>query len=88
LRATHPKRYLKYLTEAKYRERRDGGRALTGLDWGSVLKSPPRVRFLRSMFTDIADMLQMDPPFPIGPPALTWNPGARNSLLRNFGPRQ
>jgi len=92
-RQGHPKRYLIYLTESsaggRYRESEHGARALEGLDWRHVARSPDHTRFARSLLADLEDML--GPPSQALPSAtaagqthsLTWPP-PRDHLLRNL----
>jgi hypothetical protein len=89
LRQGHPKRYLAYLTDpgtgSRYRESDHGVRALSDLEWPTVIRDAQRTRFARSLLTDLIDML--------GTPAtdivdgdahpLTWPPPAER-VLRNL----
>jgi hypothetical protein len=72
-RARHPKRYLKFLSDpddtkpvaSRYREGRDGAKALATLDWAQVFAyQPPGIAFAYSLFDDLADALGMENPFP------------------------
>jgi hypothetical protein len=70
-RAEHPKRYLCYLNdpedegERKYREGKQGVRALATLDWAQVFAyQPPGLPFVRSFFDDLADAIGVEAPFP------------------------
>ncbi|MCA9635857.1 MAG: hypothetical protein KC420_07470 [Myxococcales bacterium] len=88
-RQGHPKRYLIFLTNARYREAAHGVAALRELDWCRVTRHRDRARFARSLLADLVDML--------GPPEqsladavaegethpLTW-PGERSPVLRNI----
>lgn len=60
--SSHPKHYLKHLlATGGYRETRQGAWALQSLNWLTVLQATPQVRFLRSLFVDIAEMIGEDP---------------------------
>ena len=62
-RATHPKRYLKFLCDPgnpssrKYREGRGGMAALSSLAWDDVFAPPEGVALARSLFADLAEGL-------------------------------
>ncbi|MEZ4311616.1 MAG: hypothetical protein R3F14_26590 [Polyangiaceae bacterium] len=64
-RARHPKHYLSFLCDPAgqstrlYKER-DGGRsALSSLDWESVVAPSHHARMVRSLLSDVADMVGM-----------------------------
>lgn len=72
-RVRHPKQYLRFLVDpddvkpmsARYREGRDGVRALATLEWAQVFAyQPPGIAFAYSLFDDIADTLGIPNPFP------------------------
>ena len=69
LRDKHPKAYLQWLCLdgsqrncTTYDETENGGRALTGLRWGTLLEQPSsQLRYLRAFLADLADVLGEDP---------------------------
>lgn len=63
-RAGHPKHYLRYLSDRKYRETKGGAAALATLDWAAVFQAPAAARFARSLFDDIATRIGVASPFP------------------------
>jgi hypothetical protein len=92
-RLHHPKWYLRWLCdptgeprEKAFRETKGGVAALAGLDWNRVLGQPGRCPFLRSFVADLADALELSPPFPDGgchPLTARHHPGRKDRLLRN-----
>jgi hypothetical protein len=88
-RKKHPKRYLQYLIDPEgadtksYREAEGGVRALRELAWPEVLSTEAHTRLARSLFSDLADALGVNTPFPGPCHPLTSNPGA-NRVLRNL----
>ena len=96
-RRVHPKHYLEYLTDPRldnnprYDELTLGCEALKQLAWGPMLtSSPTALRFARSLFTDLAEMLGESPEgcsladIDAGTcHPLTWPP-PRNRVLRNL----
>ena len=56
----HPKRYLRFLTNERYRETRDGRAALESLEWDQVLVPEPHVAAVRALINDIADFAVVD----------------------------
>lgn len=88
-RKKHPKRYLQYLVEPEgtntrpYRETEGGASALGELDWSRVLSHPNHTPLARALFTDLADALGVDNPFPGPCHPLTSRPGI-NRVLRNL----
>lgn len=87
-RRRHPKRYLKFLTDADgdgsgtYRETRGGVAALRTLAWSDVFRHRDRACFARSLFEDLADGLGRASPHLGDVAAVTWLPG-RAGILRN-----
>lgn len=96
-RRVHPKHYLEYLTDPqldnnpRYDELTLGCDALKQLAWGPMLtSSPTALRFARSLFTDLAEMLG-EPPVDCTLEdidagtchPLTWPP-PRDRVLRNL----
>lgn len=84
-RQGHPKRYVIYLADGRYRESEHGVQALAQLDWPHVTRRPEHTRFARSLLADLTDMLGTPSPelrseqtHPI-----TWPP-PRDSVLRNL----
>ncbi|HSN99074.1 MAG TPA: hypothetical protein VLS89_12345 [Candidatus Nanopelagicales bacterium] len=66
-----------------YKETREGAAALRQLAWRQVLRDPKHAQFARSLFADIAAMLDVPPPFPGDCHTLTWA-CRREQLLRNL----
>jgi hypothetical protein len=97
-RAKHPKRYLQFLCDPEglsprayfevdnLRGRPSGEAALRRLDWALVFGQTEYVRFIRSLFFDIADALdeaEIIARFAGTTHPLTWPPSA-NNVLRNI----
>lgn len=97
-RAKHPKRYLQFLCDPagvslrpyfesdNPRGRPSGEAALRHLDWALVFGNADYVRFIRSLFFDIADALdetEIAERFAGTTHPLTWPPSA-NNVLRNI----
>jgi hypothetical protein len=92
-RARHPKKYLQYLCDdaldgaTRYDEATTGARALEALDWAAALAQERDVRFLRSLFADLARVAAPAPGVPT--PAddacapSTARFAARDRVLRN-----
>ena len=49
----HPKWYLKFLSDQRYSEARDGALALAGLDWTLVPQTPPHMGYLHALLDDL-----------------------------------
>lgn len=87
-RRKHPKRYLKFLSDAdangdsKYAETHGGADALRTLAWSGVLRHQDRARFARSLFEDLAEGLGRSSPYPGDVAEVTWCRG-RSGILRN-----
>ena len=88
-RAQHPKRYLDFLcsletelNEFRYKETAGGVEALNDLSWLIVLSESDRVKYLRSLFEDIADRFALPEPFPGDHAPLTRCTNRR--ILRNM----
>lgn len=65
----HPKCYLEFLTdsgEVSYQETRQGRDALETLRWPVIPKVPTDDRFLRCLFTDLADWFGVQNPLGVG----------------------
>lgn len=85
-RAFHPKRYLQFLLEpASYSETDQGVKALSAINWQTVLAQPQQTLFLRSLFQDLADAVGLDQSlFPGDHHPLTSDYRNRDRILRNF----
>lgn len=87
-RDRHPKGYLQWLCRdgavpscTSYHETEGGGRALAGLDWGTLVSRPPeQFQYLRALLADLEERL--GEPSSLGPV-----PGAQAPLTSRFTPR-
>lgn len=87
----HPKDYLRHLVEkggGSYEEKENGERALRGLQWNGVVKTPTDAPIISSLFADVFDWFGAvntvcvgtpDPQFYV--PSIVW---PKTSLLRNM----
>lgn len=88
--ATHPKRYLTFLTDEAdpYDEVLHGAPALEGLDWPALPVDPSATPYLRALIDDIADALGLPSPLSPGHPAPLTSPSrsqrAAERTLRNL----
>jgi hypothetical protein len=92
-RQRHPKHYLQYLCDpvgdeqnpspSRYRETHGGVKALRELDWSGALSQEAHARLARSLFTDLAEALEVDNPLPGTCHPETSNPGPE-AVLRNL----
>jgi hypothetical protein len=65
----HPKRYLEFLvdsSEGLYEEMKGGVRALETLDWPNVGATAQTTQFVRALFEDLSDALDMTNPLGAG----------------------
>ena len=89
-RKYHPKLYTSFLCDREkprpYRETKQGVAGLRNLDWRAILNKDENkgmLRFARSLFCDLCDMI--GEPQPDGHYAdLTWSQPDSNRLLRNI----
>jgi hypothetical protein len=93
LRELHPKSYLQYLCDPtladrarRYREGKNGVKALESLDWAQVVGPAPHCPFLHAFLDDLAAAL--DSPLPFldathAEPRVRF-PGPRHPILRNL----
>lgn len=87
----HPKHYLEHLawkSGTEYHETTSGSDALKEIDWKRVPPDENSVRFLRSLFRDLADFFGVESPLEPGEPSPYTYPGRdvdrRSLVLRNI----
>jgi hypothetical protein len=86
-RTRHPKGYLQWLmrdgsqiTCTSYKEAERGRAALEQIDWAELLKYKKRCAYVRSLVSDIADLLKQAPSIP------SWQ-GLEAPVTSRSGPR-